>query len=98
MDAKEQTAINQQVAAQCNVIVHLASAIAAVHAAKAEIFNENGRAATDLAGVMGPATAVLMAQLADVLNGMDAVDEDEDAWTYPVFEAAHAMFPADAEA
>ena len=77
----------QQVAAQCRVVAHLARAIATVYADKAVLFEAEG-ALSILA--MNDATSYdLMQTLGDLLNGMDAVT-DEDEWVAPIFAAAHA--------
>ena len=81
------TACAGQVAAQCRVVAHLARAIATVYADKALLF-EAGDAPSILA-MNDAASYDLMQTLGDVLNGMDAVT-DEDDWVAPVFAAAHA--------
>lgn len=81
----------KQVAAQCQVVAHLATALAGVHAHKSILF-ERGLA-PDLVEMVGEHTARFMETLGDMLNGMDAITDD-DAWTDPVFEAAHRLWPA----
>lgn len=78
-----------QVIAQCKAVAHMATAIAQVHADKAQLLE----AGADLPlEVIGPDTAAYMEALGDILNGMDAVVE-EDAWTDPIFEKAHELWP-----
>ena len=82
---------HKQVSDQCRVVAHLATAIAQVHTDKAALFAENG--APSLVDRVGKHTAYLMETLGNILNGMDAIDEDEDDWTYPIFREAHRLFP-----
>lgn len=83
----------EQVLAQCRVVAHLAKQIAMIHEQKAEVYEDMNMDAR-LIDVVGQFSANAMEVLGDMLNGMDAVDEDEDAWTSPVFEVAHATWPA----
>lgn len=83
----------EQVLAQCRVVAHLAKQIAMVHEQKAEAYDSMTMDA-GLIDIVGKMSANAMEVLGNVLNGMDAVDEDEDAWTYPVFEVAHVTWPA----
>lgn len=79
----------KQVADQCRVVAHLATAIAQVHTDKARLFAANG--APSIVDYVGRHTAHLMETLGDILNGMDAVEEEDD-WVDPIFEKAHRMF------
>ena len=85
MDAKQ-----QQVVDQCKAVSYLATQLASVHTELATIYATN--IPENILTRVGERTAALMEQLGDVLNGMDAVDED-DRWIDPIFERAHAMFP-----
>lgn len=82
--------VAKQVADQCRVIAHAARVIADIHADKAEIV---GRASPSMVEFMGRETAQLMELLGDILNGMDAV-LDEDAWVNPIFAEAQRRWPA----
>lgn len=82
----------EQVVAQCRVVAHLARQIAVVHEQKAEAYASLNMS-DGLIDVVGSETASFMEALGDILNGMDAVDEKEDRWVDPVFEAAHATWP-----
>lgn len=84
----------KQIAAQCNVVVHLSQALAEVHADYARMFAAGGKGPEDIAEIVGKRTATLMEQLGDILNGMDAVSEDDD-WTAPIFAKAHELWPSD---
>lgn len=84
-----------QVIAQCKVVVHLATALANVHSDKAQLL-KTGRL-DDLIEMNGERSASIMETLADILNGMDAVDAEEDAWTDPVFKLAHQLWPSQAQ-
>lgn len=82
----------QQVARQCEVVAHLASALASVHSDYMAIL-EAGAMDTTL-DVVGERTAALMQTLGDILNDMDAVTDD-DEWTAPIFEQAQLLWPAE---
>lgn len=82
----------ERVAEQCRVVAHLARRIASVHEQKAEAYGQ-ADLSPGFIDFVGDNTARLMEILGDVLNGMDAVDEEEDAWTFPVFEAAQCFWP-----
>lgn len=84
----------QQVAKQCEVVIHLANALIEVHSDYARMFAD-GRSDNpilELTESVGRRTASFMETLGDMLNGMDAVSE-EDEWTAPVFEEAHRLWP-----
>lgn len=83
---------HQQVADQCRVVAHLATAIAQVHSDKAQLMAAN--AMPSIVDLVGRNTARLMETLGDILNGMDAVDEDDD-WTHPIFREAQRLFPSE---
>ncbi|AWV18772.1 hypothetical protein A3862_27205 [Methylobacterium sp. XJLW] len=83
--------LHKQVSDQCRVVAHLATAIAKVHSDYAALIEAG--AMSDLHERIGRRTASLMERLGDVLNGMDAVS-DEDDWTHPVFREAQRLFPA----
>jgi|SRR6185437_15617225 len=83
-----------QVADQCAVVVHLAGALVDVYGHHTKMFRERTGAAVDLVDLVGQQTANIMNTLGDILNGMDAVSE-EDEWTDPVFEKARRLWKAD---
>lgn len=85
--------LKEQVAQQCKVVAHLATALAQVHSERAEIIAAGGYEGGALLDMVGRQTARLMETLGDILNGMDATDEDEDAWVDPVFKEAHRRWP-----
>ena len=80
----------QQVAAQCSAVVHLATSLADIHSDYAKLFL-NG-SAEDLIDMVGDRTAAFMDILGDLLNGMDAVTE-EDGKLDQVFAEAHRIWP-----
>jgi hypothetical protein len=86
----------QQVADQCRVVAHLAKAIWEVHSDNARLFASDAKGPDVIVDIVGNRTARLMELLGDILNGMDAVEE-EDEWTYPIFEMAHQLFPQENE-
>jgi hypothetical protein len=79
-----------QVAAQCNAINHMATAIALVHADYAQII-AGGQMESTL-DMVGQRTASFMEQLGEMLNAMDACDESDD-WMIPVFREAQRLWP-----
>lgn len=81
----------KQVADQCRVVAHLATALAQVNSDYAKMFDEGQ--ASDLLEMVGKRTARHMELLGDILNGMDAVTED-DSWIDSIFERAHELWPA----
>ena len=88
----DETEKRNQVADQYKVVAHLATALAGVHSDMEKVIRDGhmGNAMLDL---QGNRSAALMEMLGNFLNGMDAVDEGEDAWVNPIFRAAHKMFP-----
>ena len=80
----------QQVAAQCSAVVHLATSLADIHSDYAKLFL-NG-AAVNLIDMVGDRTAAFMEILGDLLNGMDAVSE-EDGKLDQVFAEAQRIWP-----
>lgn len=84
----------KQVAAQCRVVAHLASVLADVH----KDYKKIVEAEIDDGFIdrVGKRTASYMDQLGDMLNAMDIVS-DGDAWTNPIFEAAHKLWPREEE-
>lgn len=86
----------KQIADQCRVVAHLADALAGIHRDYEWMYSEPvSGGATDIAELVGERTARLMETLGDILNGMDAVTDDDD-WTHPIFAEAHRLWPAKA--
>lgn len=85
--------LNTQVALQCKAVVHMCEALAEVYRMKQRRHEEGGKAADDLADLTGRWSAETMETLGDILNGMDAVDEDEDGWIDPVIREAQRRWP-----
>lgn len=81
----------EQVIRQCEAVAHMAKAVAGVYGDYVTMFRD-GHAGT-LIDLVGERTAHLMEALGDILNGMDAVDETEDAWLDPVFIEARRLWP-----
>jgi hypothetical protein len=81
----------QQVADQCRAIAHMADVIAKVHSDYARLFQD--RAGMEgLEDQVGERTACLLSQLGDILNGIDAVDV-EDECVNPIIERSLKVFP-----
>ena len=87
MPNKERVA---QAAAQCRAVAHLATALAQINQDYARSL-ANGHMDA-LVEIVGPRTAQHMEILGDILNGMDAV-QPEDDWLHPIFERAHEIWP-----
>jgi hypothetical protein len=86
---------SKQVALQCRAVAHLAKALTEVYTDYETMFASGNYPAGDaFVEHIGSRTAALMETLGDILNGMDAV-EDEDAWMEPVFKKAHDLWPTD---
>lgn len=79
--------LRDQAAAQYRVVAHQAKNLAAV----AEFMANDVSSLNDerLIRTFGRFSAEIMERLGDLMNGHDMVSED-DAWTYPIFEQAHA--------
>lgn len=86
----------KQVAAQCRAVAKLATALAAVHADHAKLFEAGPSPHDDLIDMIGDRSAGFMETLGDMLNGMDAADDDADTLA-PVFEEAHRLWPQERE-
>lgn len=80
----------RQVADQCRVVAKLAENIAQIYRDYAKMFDAG--VAVELLGQVGERTASQMETLGDILNGMDAVSE-EDTWMVPIFETAQRLWP-----
>lgn len=90
--------ILQQIARQCDVVCHLASVLSEVYSDYAKMERAgDGSPFIDIAEQLGNRTARHMEILGDILNGMDAIEE-EDACVNPIFEKAQKLFPQDMHA
>jgi hypothetical protein len=81
----------KQVADQCRAVAHLATALAQVSEDWAKMLAAPS-GADELLDMVGDRSAGHMETLGDILNGMDAIDDD-DGWIDPIFEKSHEMFP-----
>lgn len=82
----------QQVADQCRVVAHLAKAVWEVYSDKARMFASDAKGPDDIVDIVGKWSAAHMENLGELLNGMDAADEDDD-WTAPIFRKAQELWP-----
>lgn len=83
----------EQVVAQYRVVAHLARQIALVHEQCAETYAHTGTPMRDgFIDFIGEQTAQRMEVLGNMLNGMDAVTED-DVWVDLIFSVAQATWP-----
>lgn len=80
----------QQVVDQCKAIVKMAENIVQIHKEYEEIFKTSQL--DDLIDLVGDRTAYIMENLGNILNGLDAVRED-DAWIDSIFERSREIFP-----
>lgn len=80
----------KQVADQCRAVRHMAEALAKLHDDYAIMFDSG--AAENLVDQVGKRTAGLMETLGDILNGMDAVTEEDD-WITPIMHEAQRRWP-----
>lgn len=80
----------EQVARQCEAVAHLASNLAGVRRDYAKLIRSG--AVDDLLELVGAETARQMEVLGDELNGMDAVDKDDESLA-PVFAEAQRLWP-----
>lgn len=78
-------ATRKQVADQCRAVAHMAKVIAQVHADYAKMFDAG--CADAIHEIVGRRTAEFLEELGDMLNGMDAVTE-EDEWVNPIIREA----------
>lgn len=82
---------SNQVAMQCRAVAHMATALADVYTDYAAMF-QSGQMGI-LVEQVGRRTSDLMETLGNVLNGMDANDEERDGWLNQVFEQANVIWP-----
>jgi hypothetical protein len=81
----------EQVSNQCRAVAHLAASLAHVHEDLAHIFRSGGPQ-DDILEMNGQRTAELLEVLGNILNGMDAVSDD-DRWIDPIMVEAHRVWP-----
>jgi hypothetical protein len=83
----------KQVADQCRVVAHMARVLASIH-------EHHGRTVSarpyELTDMIGDQTTALMETLGDILNGMDAVSE-EDEWVNSILAEAVRLWPQNRE-
>lgn len=79
-----------QLLEQCRVIAHLADALRGIHEDCIVIVKAGSM--DEMLDRLGGRTASFMEQLGDMMNAMDAADED-DEWVNPIFERARELFP-----
>jgi hypothetical protein len=82
----------KQVAAQCRAVAHLARALAEVHEHKAQLYDLEKIAHPTLIDFVGRNTASYMETLGNILNGMDAVTQEDEVLA-PVFKEAQRLWP-----
>lgn len=78
---------------QCRAAAHLSGILEKIYTAQAEILI-SGRGLVDY---MGGCSAGALEVLGDLVNEMDANNED-DEWIDPIIEAAQVRWPADSDA
>lgn len=86
----DQEALCEQIAHQYRCVTHLCNAIATVHR---ETEGSIRSFPPGMLDDLGRRSAGIMETLGDILNGMGANDDAEDAWTHPVFKEAQRRWP-----
>lgn len=81
----------KQVADQCRAVQRLSAVMARLHGDYAKMFKAGH--SDQLIELVGERTARFMETLGDMLNGMDAICE-EDRWMDPIYEEAHRLWPS----
>lgn len=81
--------LNKQVEAQCRAVVHMLGALTEVYQSRAERFSSPSTYGGE---IIGRWSAETMEILGEMLNGMDAVT-DEDDWLKPIFREAQRRWP-----
>lgn len=82
----------KQVIDQCRVVHHMATVLAKMYHPSHLPSYYSGDAGSTLLDLAGLRTASMMESLGNILNGIDAV-EDDDEWIDPIFDRAREMFP-----
>lgn len=82
----------KQVIDQCRVVHHMATVLATMYHPSQLPSYYSSDAGSTLLDIVGLRTASMMEVLGNILNGMDAVEKD-DEWVDPIFERAHKIFP-----
>lgn len=93
MDEPVDSGKREQVAKQCQAVAHMAKTLASVNTDYAALLRAGAPLPLE---IVGARTAYLMEVLGDILNDMDAVDEEEDGWIDPVIAEAQRLWPSDA--
>lgn len=84
-----------QVARQHRAVAHLATQIAMLSFDCAERILSGDH--DFILTIQGETSLRWMEALGDMLNGVDAADDDSIRWMTPIFERAHEMFRTDSQ-
>ena len=76
----------EQVAAQYRVVAHMAEALADIHIQTIPLI-EGGSLGVSL-NIQAERSAKLIEVLGNILNSMDAIIPEQDAWMYPIIESS----------
>lgn len=90
----EYTSKAQQVAQQCKVVEELAHVIADIHHNYHRAFSKHPESVEAIVDIVGKRSARLMEAFGNILNGMDAAEEQHE-WMDPIFRKAQEMFPVE---
>jgi len=82
-----------QVGRQCRAVSHMAQTIANIHTDYAKMYEGGEKGMAPIAEIVGERTSQLLEELGDILNGMDAVTDD-DEWVNPIIAEAQKRWPA----
>lgn len=81
--------LTEQTANQYKAVIHMARSMLIVHEQTLPLIPGQSRGILEIQCVQ---SAEIMEVLGDLLNAMDAVDEEEDGWIGPIFEKSHEVF------
>ena len=85
---------SDQAVAQCRAIIHMASVLADIYRRHATMLDSNSDINPLLFETIGNSSRRMMNSMADILNGIDAVtEEDMKRWGL-VFARSQEVFPA----
>lgn len=84
------SAKRNQVADQCRAVAHMADALSDIYTCNEKMIR--AEMMDELISEIGFRSAALMEELGDILNGMDAVTEEDD-WVNPIFEKSKELYP-----
>ena len=85
----------EQVVGQCDVVAHMALELFELHVVNAALLNRGHQ--DELIDTIGRSTAYLMEILSDILNGIEAISDEDKTWIDPIFAEAQRLWPVESE-